>query len=90
MTQETKDILFLDVEGVNFDFSMEMNRHGSTFEEMERSPIFIGFKIDSKMSATSSFTVLDHERMKLFTSLVKRMARLRVTISEICETKEET
>ncbi len=87
MTQETKDILFLDIEGVNFNFSMEISRHGYTLEEMERSPVVVGFKIDGKSSETSSLTVIDSERMRLFTDRVKRMARFRVTISEICETQ---
>ncbi len=87
-----KDIMFIDIAGVNFDFEMEMNKTGSTIEEVARSPVSIGFNITGKGSETSSLTFVDAERIKLFSDRVKRMAKFRLTISEIiadANTKED-
>ena len=87
-----KDIMFIDIAGVNFDFEMEMNKTGSTIEEVARSPVSIGFNITGKGSETSSLTFVDAERIKLFSDRVKRMAKFRLTISEIIadsNTKED-
>ncbi len=87
-----KDIMFIDIAGVNFDFEMDMNRCGSTIEEMTRSPIYIKFNMMGKTSQSTLFTVVDFERMGLLSDRVKRMANFRITISEIIadsNTKED-